>query len=109
MNQIVPQGDMVPLIATNSKHFGTQIQAKRSGKGEDFVSDFAHALKDAFSEVNGLQRKSDELTKALAVRPDTVDIHDVTIAAEKAKLALTLTKSIVDRITQAYRELINLR
>jgi len=109
MNQIQPQGDIVPMIATNPKHFGAQLQAKKSGKSDDFVSEFSHALKNAFYKVNGLQQKSNELTKALAVRPDTVDIHDVTIAAEKAKLALMLTKSVVDRITQAYRELINLR
>lgn len=106
MNQVQPQGDMVPLIATNSKHFGAHFKTKKS---EDFVSGFASALEDALYKVNGLQRKSDELTKALAVRPDTVDIHDVTIAAEKAKMALVFTKSIVDRITQAYRELINMR
>ena len=109
MNQIQAQGDMVPLIATNPKHFGVHLQSKKSEKNENFMSEFAHALKNALYKVNGLQRKSDELTKALAVRPDTVDIHDVTIAAEKAKLSLMLTKSIVDRITQAYRELINMR
>ena len=38
-----------------------------------------------------------------------VPVHDVTIAAEKARLSLFFTKSIVDRITQAYRELSNLR
>ncbi len=106
MNNINPVGDIVQLVATNKKHFGSMHVSK---KNEDFVSGFANALKNALYKVNNLQRKSDELTKALAVRPDTVDIHDVTIAAEKARLALTLTKSIVDRAVQAYRELINLR
>ena len=106
MNNIQAQGDIVPLIATNPRHFGN---FKTVRKNEDFVSGFANALKNALYKVNNLQRESDRLTKALAVRPDTVDIHDVTIAAEKARLALTLTKSIVDRAVQAYRELINLR
>ena len=107
MNSIQPQGDIVPLVATNPKHFGNMI--KRKKENQDFVSDFANAIKDALYKVNNLQRTSDELTKALAVRPDTVDIHDVTIAAEKAKMSLMFTKSIVDRIVQAYRELKNLR
>ena len=107
MNGIQPQGDIVPLAATNPRHFGNLIEKKKGN--QDFVSDFANAIKDALYKVNNLQRESDELTKALAVRPDTVDIHDVTIAAEKAKMSLMFTKSIVDRIVQAYRELINLR
>jgi len=101
-------GDIVPLIVTNPKHFGGSKVSKAS-ENEDFVSEFSQVLKGAFRKVNDLQKNSDELTKALAVRPDTVDIHDVTIAAEKARMALMFTKSIVDRITQAYRELISMR
>ncbi len=99
-------GDIVPLRATHPSHFGFSRPVKRD---DDFISDFGKALRKAFYEVNDLQRQSDRMTRALAVNPDSVDIHDVTIAAEKARLALTLTKSIVDRITQAYRELINVR
>lgn len=100
-------GDMVPLVATNRMHFGYQKIQKQ--KPDEFISDFSEALKDAIFKVNDLQVESGRLTEALATRPDTVDIHDVTIAAEKARLALMFTKSIVDRITQAYRELSNLR
>jgi flagellar hook-basal body complex protein FliE len=100
------QGDMVPLVATNRMHFGYK---KVERKPDEFISEFGNALRDAFSRVNDLQLESDKLTTALAVKPDSVDIHDVTIAAEKARLSLLFTKSIVDRITQAYRELSNLR
>lgn len=100
------QGDIVKLVTTNQKHFGFK---KPVADDDDFISDFAKSLKDALSKVNNLQNTSDQLTRALAADPDSVDIHDVTIAAEKARLSLTLTKSIVDRITQAYRELINMR
>jgi flagellar hook-basal body complex protein FliE len=104
------EGDLVSLSATNKAHFGFQAEKlKADKKGDDFATGFANALKDAFYNVNDLQMESEQLTRALAVRPDTVDIHDVTIAAEKARTALLFTKSIVDKITQAYRELINLR
>ena len=103
-------GDFVPLMATHKSHFGNTEQKIGADRvNDDFVSGFANALKDAFYRVNDLQLQSDELTRALAVRPDTVDVHDVTIAAEKARTALLLTKSIVERITQGYRELINMR
>lgn len=109
-------GDIVPMTTTHPSHFGnTKVQGKgaQAAAGDfvrdDFVSGFAGALKDAFYKVNDLQLQSDELTKALAVRPETVDVHDVTIAAEKARIALLFTKSIVDKVTQAYKELINVR
>ncbi len=106
INPADAQGDIVKLATTNVKHFGFK---KSVEEDDNFISDFAKSLKDALSKVNNMQNKSDELTRALATNPDSVDIHDVTIAAEKARLSLTLTKSIVDRITQAYRELINMR
>jgi flagellar hook-basal body complex protein FliE len=102
-------GDEVFMNATHRGHFGFVKRQKEVKNGQDFVTEFSNALKDALYRVNDLQLQSDELTKALAVRPDTVDIHDVTIAAEKARTSLLLTKSIVERITQAYRELINMR
>jgi flagellar hook-basal body complex protein FliE len=100
------RGDLVKLRATNPKHFEFQ-QAEAAP--DQFMTEFGRALRSAFYRVNDLQRNSDQLTRALAVDPDSVDVHDVTIAAEKARMSLSLTKSITDRITQAYRELINLR
>lgn len=100
------QGDLVELNGTNPRHFGVRRPAQEP---ERPVTAFGRTLRDAFQRVNDLQQDSDRMTRAMAVDPDSVDIHDVTIAAEKARLSLTLTKSIVDRVTQAYRELINLR
>ena len=103
-------GDAVRLNATHRAHFDGEQRAVEGKAGDDqFITAFRDALKDAFYRVNDLQKNSEALTKQLAVDPDSVDIHDVTIAAEKARLSLMLTKSIVDRITQAYRELINMR
>jgi flagellar hook-basal body complex protein FliE len=104
-------GDSVPMAVTHSSHIGAPQVRRKGGEAsrDDFVSGFAGALKDAFYKVNDLQIQSDELTKTLAVKPETVDVHDVTIAAEKARMALLFTKSIVDRVVQAYKELINVR
>lgn len=100
------EGDVIPMKATHSSHFGFQ---KVERKKDDFISDFANTLKEAFFKVNDLQLQADQLTLALAVRPDTVDIHDVTIAAEKARMAILFTKSVIERVTQGFRELSNLR
>ncbi len=100
------QGDLVRLNATKPGHIGFEQPAEAPDR---FMTAFGRALRGAFNRVNDLQQESNRLTRAMAVNPDSVDIHDVTIAAEKARLSLTLTKSIVDRVTQAYRELINMR
>ncbi len=108
MEPIAAGGDQVRLLATHSAHFGytkTDGKAGVSGPG----TSFGETLKNALYRVNDLQQDSEHMTRALAVQPDSVDIHDVTIAAEKARLSLVFTKSVVDKVTQAYREIINMR
>ena len=35
--------------------------------------------------------------------PESVDVHDVTIALAEANLSLSMTKAIIDRAIRAYR------
>ncbi|HNE24497.1 MAG TPA: flagellar hook-basal body complex protein FliE, partial [Leptospiraceae bacterium] len=37
--------------------------------------------------------------------PDSVEVHDVMIAAEKSRFALTLTKTVADGLVRTFREL----
>jgi flagellar hook-basal body complex protein FliE len=41
--------------------------------------------------------------------PNSVEAHEVMIASEKARISLTFTKTVVDGIIRAYRDLTNLR
>ena len=66
-------------------------------------------FKDAIGNVNDLENKAIELTNQMAVNPESVDIHDVQIAAEEAEMAILFTKGIVDRVIRSYKEIINLR
>jgi flagellar hook-basal body complex protein FliE len=50
-----------------------------------------------------------DLTQRMITAPDSVDVHDVTIALAEANLAISMTKAIVDRALTAYREIINVR
>ena len=63
----------------------------------------------AIGEVNDLENKSTALATQLAVDPESVDIHDVQIAAEEAEMAVLFTKNIVDKAIRAYKEILNLR
>jgi flagellar hook-basal body complex protein FliE len=50
-----------------------------------------------------------DLTEAMITDPDSVDIHDVTVAMAEANLALSMTKAIMDRAIQAYKTVVNTR
>jgi flagellar hook-basal body complex protein FliE len=64
---------------------------------------------DSLTRVSDLQKQHDQLSVQAVVNPDSVDPHDVTIAAAKANLSLSITKAVVDRALQAYQKISNLR
>ncbi|MBN1836230.1 MAG: flagellar hook-basal body complex protein FliE [Spirochaetales bacterium] len=70
---------------------------------------FGRALAAALGQVNDLQTRSMDMAQAMITDPDSVDIHDVTIALAEANLSLSMTKAIMDRAIRAYQEIINVR
>lgn len=70
---------------------------------------FRDALVGSLEEVNGLQRAHENLSVQAIIAPDSVEAHDLTIAAAKANTSLSITRNVVDRVVQAYRDITNLR
>lgn len=100
-------GDIVSLKVTNKNHIlGSENQVKSN---DNVVSGFADMFNSAFNDVNNLELKSNEMTKQLAVDPDSVNIEDVQIATEESEMAILFTKGIVDRVIRAYKDITNLR
>lgn len=100
-------GDIVNMKSLYQNHIVDG--AKAAGKGEKVVSSFAEMFNKALGEVNQLELKSTELAVQMAADPESVDIHDVQIAAEEAEMAVLFTKGLVDRAIRSYKEIINLR
>jgi flagellar hook-basal body complex protein FliE len=106
-DQIQAYGDVVRLARTDPRHI--------AGRGEQAVAaagperSFGDMLFGALGSVNDSQLKSMDLTQQMITNPDSVNVHDVTIALAEANLALSMTKAIVDRALTAYREIINIR
>jgi len=101
------QGDFVSLKATNKNHIvGKEINV---ATGDKVVSSFADMFNKAFNDVNELELKSIDLTNQMAIDLDSVNIHDVQIAAEESEMAIMFTKGIVDRVIRAYKDITNLR
>jgi flagellar hook-basal body complex protein FliE len=103
---LTPIGDNVKVKTLNDLHYSD----KAGYQSPDNVAEsFAETLKKSLEKVNDLEVGSEELTQKLVYDPNSVDVHEVMIAAEKARMAITLTKTITDGVIRAYRELSNLR
>jgi flagellar hook-basal body complex protein FliE len=60
-------------------------------------------------QVNQQQLRAQDLSQALITDPESVDIHDVTVALAEANLSLSMAKAVIDRAIRAYREIVNIR
>ncbi|SCG83456.1 Flagellar hook-basal body complex protein fliE [Proteiniborus sp. DW1] len=72
------------------------------------TSSFNEVLKGVLDEVNQLQKDSDNYTKLLALG-QVDNVHDVTIASEKAKLALQMTLTVRNKVVDAYKEIMRMQ
>lgn len=100
------RGDQFELRRTDARHFAGRNDAVQA---EPTEFGFRDALVGSLEEVNGLQKRHEQLSIQAVVQPESVDPHDLTIAAAQANLSLNITKNVVDRVIQAYREITNLR
>jgi flagellar hook-basal body complex protein FliE len=101
------RGHIVNMRTANPLHFQDTQGAAR--EADDVAGSFIDMLKGAIGKVNDLQVQSDELTQKMIYQPESVDIHQVMIAGQKAEISLSFAKAIRDEAIRTYRELINLR
>lgn len=101
-----PLGDKVSIHTTDKLHYGDKT---KPSSPDELAETFHSLFQKALNQVNDQQIKADSLTQKLVTEPNSVDAHEVLIAAEKARIGLSLTKTIADGVVKAYRELTNLR
>lgn len=71
-------------------------------------SSFANVLQGYLNNVDTTVKQASELT-VKAATGEIDNIHDVTIAAQKAKVALELTVTIRDKAVEAYQEMMRMQ
>ena len=98
-------GHIVELKTSNPIHMGGSPVAENKGQG----SSFSEMLSGAINKVNDLQVDSDQLTQKMVYAPETVDIHEVMIAGQKAEISLSFVKTVRDEALRAYKEILNMR
>lgn len=84
------------------------LNLNTSNNNKDNSINFTEILKDALDKVNQMQVESEEYKKIL-VLGEVDNLHDVTIASEKANVALQVTMSIRNKIVEAYREIMRIQ
>ncbi len=80
-----------------------QQQAENQKTGLPQGGSFADTLKEFISDTNSLQKQSDVLDEKF-IKGEPVDIHNVMIAAEKAKTSFQLLMEIRNKFIDMYKE-----
>lgn len=69
---------------------------------------FADTLKDALGEVSELQDQAQDAIGAF-LRGEAIEIHEVMAATEEAGIALEMLIEIRNKLTEAYRSVIQMQ
>jgi flagellar hook-basal body complex protein FliE len=70
---------------------------------------FEEVMLLALDRVSAEDKFAGDLAQKAITEPDTVDIHDLTIAQAKAGMSLDITREILSRLVQGWRDIINTR
>ncbi len=90
----------------DSRHINNNASKKPAGTTEE---SFADVFFNVVNNINAEQTKSDQLQQAAITAPDSVNVADILIATEKARLSVGMLKSVTERVSRAYTEIINIR
>jgi flagellar hook-basal body complex protein FliE len=110
------------MRVTHPKHFsvnpavpgsiGKNIIELKGKTGADAVvrsGVFEQSMLEALDKVSGDQQRASSLAQQAITDPESVDIHDITIAQAKAEMSLNITRNVLSRLVQGWRDLINTR
>ncbi|MCL2762278.1 MAG: flagellar hook-basal body complex protein FliE [Treponema sp.] len=114
--------NMISMMRTHQNHVGPldspyagsgkNILALGKATGADAVTrsgTFEQAMLQALDGVSNKQNYASSLVQEAIINPDAVDAHDVTIAQGMANMSLSITRNVLNRLVQGWRDLINTR
>jgi flagellar hook-basal body complex protein FliE len=70
---------------------------------------FDTVMLKALDRVNAYQQNVESLHQQMIIDPESVDVHEVTDAQAKAQMTLNITRTILNRVVQAWKDIINTR
>ncbi|MDR3172013.1 MAG: flagellar hook-basal body complex protein FliE [Treponema sp.] len=118
--ELVP-ASQVPLRVTNPKHFASAAAVNPAGQTLSELGNkvgaeaalrsgtFEDVMLQALDKVSAQQHTANNLIQAAITEPGSVDVHDITIAQANASLSLNITRTVLSRLVQSWKDLINTR
>ncbi len=95
---IRPGGQIVSPIERG----GIQLGPSQTGPS------FGDALKDALGDVSQMEENAKD-TISMFLRGEPVDVHQVMMAAEEASISIEMLAEIRNKLTDAYRSVMNMQ
>ena len=108
LNNDQVSGHKITLKTTDPRHYSGRL-GKATGRLEKENPTFSDKMFEALNGVNKLQQEANSLSIKQVTDPNSMDAHDITIAITKAEDALAITKAVVDKSIQAYKEILSFR
>jgi len=100
--------DAIPALGAHAtapiERSGGSSVGPQAPSGPSFANMIAEAVQNAETRID----RANELVAAFAL-DDTIPIHQVTIALEEARLAVELALQVRNRLTDGYREIMNMQ
>jgi flagellar hook-basal body complex protein FliE len=114
--------EQISMFQTHPNHMGP-LNSPYAGSGKNILAlekkigadgitragTFEHAMLQALAKVSGAQQYASALSQEAIINPDSVDIHDITIAQAEANMSFNAARNILSRLVQGWRDLINAR
>lgn len=107
------------MMRTDAQHFGTgkivSLTETKDKTGllhtnqKEGTLSFQDYLLQAMDSMNSQQVDVSKIQEQLITDPDSVDVHDVTIAMQKARMSLNLAQTVIDRLVTDWNEITTTR
>ncbi len=87
---------------------GTTVRPSTHTQDQTDWSGFGDLLKDSIERVRALEREAD-LQATRLVAGDVEDLHEVSLASEKARIAMELAIQVRNKAIEAYQEIMRMQ
>lgn len=101
---------MIDKISYSPLNIMSSVQPKdNSAEGAaDLSKQFGSFLNEAMNNLNTGQQQVDQLNQSF-IKGELADVHQLTIATEKASLGLELTVQVRNKVLEAYQEIMRMQ
>ncbi|MDR1143239.1 MAG: flagellar hook-basal body complex protein FliE [Spirochaetaceae bacterium] len=106
--------DMRPRVLNGELYNGSGEGIARLGQAlgaEGVMRDglFGDTMLKALDKVSDYQMQAEYIHQQAIIDPESVDVHQITDAEARASMSLNITRTILNRIVQSWKDIINTR